>query len=95
MSSFNFEQKVLFIIQVRIPSYFRSDMSLFRLETVPCTQRVLGLHDQRMVAHHGARELWPRGVPDKLLGGEVRPGPQTLNLFKTKIVPFLIPCLKH
>ena len=45
------------------------------------------------------------GVLDKSLGGEVRPGPHTLTLFKTKIADFLtlfktefrflIPCLRH
>ena len=45
------------------------------------------------------------GVLDVFLGGEVRPGPSTLILFKTKIVDFptlfktefrfLIPCLRH
>ena len=45
------------------------------------------------------------GVLDISLGGEVRPGPHTLTLFKTKIADFLtlfktefrflIPCLRH
>ena len=45
------------------------------------------------------------GVLDISLGGEVRPGPHTLTLFKIKIADFLtlfktefrflIPCLRH
>ena len=37
------------------------------------------------------------GVLDIFLGGEVLLGPsnQTLTLFKTKLVRFLIPCLRH